>query len=183
MSAAIRRAGSRAAVSARKHGPPVCAQERGWVIQTHCLVAIGGGWAAWRNGRGAECGPSFCGRRPSIADCGREPASDAWVTDLPRQIHHIDSVPRTPGAADRRGTGRRVARTVVGREGQAACSAWPRARRPRCVRIVSITGVSRIAAMISSSRPQFGQRSRSISKAKLQRRLTCIQVMSQPRRA
>ena len=45
---------------------------------------------------------------------------------------------------------------------QAACSAWPRAGarggalacRPRCVRIFSITGCSRIAAMILSSPPQ-----------------------------
>ena len=36
-----------------------------------------------------------------------------------------------------------------------------RASRPRCVRIFSITGVSKIAAMIFSSPPQFGQCSRS----------------------
>ena len=76
--------------------------------------------------------------------------------------------------------------TVMGQAGQAACSCGPRAGarggaracNPRCVRIFSITGCSRIAAMIFSAPPQFGQCSRSISKAKLQRRLTCTQVMS-----
>ena len=51
---------------------------------------------------------------------------------------------------------------------QTVCSAWPRggerggarACNSRCARIFSITGCSRIAAMISSSPPQFGQRSR-----------------------
>ncbi len=56
-----------------------------------------------------------------------------------------------------------------------ACSAWPRtgarggarACRPKCVRIFSITGASRIAAMIFSSPPQFGQCSRSSSNTPL----------------
>jgi hypothetical protein len=42
-----------------------------------------------------------------------------------------------------------------------------RACRPRCVRIFSMTGASRIAAMIFSSPPQFGQCSRSRSKPRL----------------
>lgn len=54
---------------------------------------------------------------------------------------------------------------------QAACSAWQRAGarggaracNPKCVRIFSMTGCSRIAAMIFSSPPQFGQCSMSIS--------------------
>ena len=53
-----------------------------------------------------------------------------------------------------------------------ACSTCPpaaarggaRACRPRCVRIFSMTGCSRIAAMIFSSPPQFGPCSRSRSK-------------------
>ena len=56
-----------------------------------------------------------------------------------------------------------------------ACSAWPRAGarggaracRPKCLRIFSITGASRIAAMIFSSPPQFGQCSRSRSNTRL----------------
>ena len=55
---------------------------------------------------------------------------------------------------------------------QVACCMCPRvgarsgarARRPRWLRIRSITGASRMAAMIFSSPPQFGQCSRSISK-------------------
>ena len=51
---------------------------------------------------------------------------------------------------------------VLGGKGQAACSCGPRAGalggalacRPRCVRIFSITGCSRIAAMIFNSPPQ-----------------------------
>jgi hypothetical protein len=71
-------------------------------------------------------------------------------------------------------------------QGAKSCPAW-RARplgggcgsSPRWVRIFSITGRSRIAAMIlSSAPPQLGQCSMSMSKAKLQRRLTCTQVMS-----
>ena len=58
-----------------------------------------------------------------------------------------------------------------------ACSAWPRvgarggarACNPKCVRIFSITGCSRIAAMIFSSPPQFGQCSMSISNTRLSR--------------
>jgi len=47
-----------------------------------------------------------------------------------------------------------------GRGGARAC-------RPKCVRIFSITGCSRMAAMIFSSPPQFGQCSRSRSKTRL----------------
>ena len=62
--------------------------------------------------------------------------------------------------------------------GQAACSAWPRAGarggaracRPRCVRIFSMTGASRMAAMIFNWPPQFGQCSRSRSNTRLSSR-------------
>ena len=62
--------------------------------------------------------------------------------------------------------------------GQAACSACPRAGArggaracsPGCVRIFSMTGCSRIAAMIFNSPPQFGQCSRSSSNTRLSSR-------------
>ena len=64
-------------------------------------------------------------------------------------------------------------------------------RRPRrCTRLQSQVREDlpdhrrfQVAAMIFSSPPQFGQCSMSISKAKLQRKPTCTQVMSQLRRA
>ena len=60
------------------------------------------------------------------------------------------------GARPSRGACRRAG--VVVRP-QSAC-------RPRCVRVFSITGCSRIAAMIPSSPPLFGQCSGSISKTR-----------------
>ena len=85
---------------------------------------------------------------------------------------------------------------VSGTAGAAQAATWCPASRarslgggcgssPSWVRIFSMTGRSRIAAMIlSSPPPQFGQCSTSsMSKAKLQRRLTCTQVMSRLRRA
>jgi hypothetical protein len=58
-----------------------------------------------------------------------------------------------------------------------------RASRPKCVRTFSITGVSKIAAMIFSSPPQFGQCSRSRLKTRLSKRAQlatgwCAQIAS-----
>ena len=86
----------------------------------------------------------------------------------------LPSVPQPLGRRRPGGPGRRVACTVTVGWPQAPCRAWPRAGtrggaracRPRCVRIFSITGRSRMAAMILSSPvPQFGQCCISISKA------------------
>ena len=80
-------------------------------------------------------------------------------------ISRQTSALRSCGAADPRGHGHRAASNVLAEECQAACSCDPRAgawggaraSRPRCVRIFSMTGCSRIAAMIFNSPPQFGQ--------------------------
>jgi hypothetical protein len=105
-------------------------------------------------------------------------------------IEHQTTPRRSSGAVGPCSPGHR-GHEDVSAQPQAACRCDPqagarggaRACKPRCVRIFSITGCSRIAAMIFSSPPQFGQCSRSISKAKLQRRLTCTQVMPQPKPA
>ena len=77
----------------------------------------------------------------------------------------------------------RMAKTGAVREaGRTACGACPRAGArggaracgAGCVRIFSMTGASRIAAMIFNSPRQLGQCSRSISETRLSSRAKLI---------
>jgi hypothetical protein len=100
----------------------------------------------WPLGSMGDGGPLTAG------EPGHARSIDGSSIGLPRRCGRFASVLKLPGAP-RAGT----------RGGARAC-------RPKCVRIFSITGCSRMAAMIFSSPPQFGQCSRSSSNTRLSSR-------------
>ena len=119
--------------------------------------------------RGSECGSCDRWCPPSADDSGRARPAQRSRAGLPMRHDRISPARKTSDADDPCDPWCRVARSTVVDCAQAACRACSRAAeragaracRPRCVRILSITGCSRITAMIFSSPPQFGQCSRS----------------------
>ena len=77
----------------------------------------------------------------------------------------VGSSTRRPGDQAASALGRRTSDAAGACGGARTC-------RPRCARIFSITGCSRIAAMIFSAPPQFGQCAKSIPK-------TCLSKLAQ----
>ena len=102
----------------------------------------------------------------------------AWTSGKPARFVTRHRARPASGAAPPRSPGGRAAIRPPAQNLRAPAPTAVPGPPPRCLRIRSITGASRMAAMILISPPQFGQCLRSISKAKLQRRLTCTQVMS-----
>jgi len=115
--------------------------------------------------------------KPRLCEVLAQPVSAAWGTGPPETCW-LEAL--RPLAAATHGLARVAAPRPAGRA--RACKREPLLRRmpaagavirpqsacrPRCVRIFSITGCSRIAAMIFNSPPQFGQCALSISNIRL----------------
>lgn len=149
-----------------------------WDIQARSFVARGGHGVTWIVDQGAGCCLRGRRSRPTAIDLDRESASVAWLTVYPAASAALTPAyealaqvnPATPGRGGCLNGGSGGTGRLQMRPRRWALGGPPARSRPKCVRIVSITGCSRIAAIVFNSSPRSGPCSRPISNTRLSSR-------------